>query len=141
MKPRLPLPGGAFAGSRREASAFPRSGVIATLRLEANFSSASIVCFLFFFAVFFVNQILLMAEDILSSKAQFKDVMLLLIYALPSVIAMSFPFASLVGALMAAGRLSSDNEMLAVMAAGIPRGAPSIPSSSWASSSRSYPSR
>jgi lipopolysaccharide export system permease protein len=33
---------------------------------------------------------------------------------------MSFPFASLVGALMAAGRLSSDNEMLAVMAAGIP---------------------
>ncbi|MGA2545672.1 MAG: LptF/LptG family permease [Rectinemataceae bacterium] len=78
------------------------------------------VCFLFFFAVFFVNQILLMAEDILSRKAQLRDVILLLFYALPSVIAMSFPFASLVGALMAAGRLSSDNEMLAVMAAGIP---------------------
>jgi lipopolysaccharide export system permease protein len=78
------------------------------------------VCFLFFFAVFFVNQILLMAEDILSRKAQLKDVALLLLYAMPSVIAMSFPFASLVGALMAAGRLSSDNEMLAAMAAGIP---------------------
>jgi lipopolysaccharide export system permease protein len=61
-----------------------------------------------------------MAEDILSRKAQLRDVLLLLIYAVPSVIAMSFPFASLVGALMAAGRLSSDNEMLAVMAAGIP---------------------
>ncbi len=78
------------------------------------------VCFLFFFAVFFVNQILLMAEDILSRKAPIKDVALLLVYAMPSVIAMSFPFASLVGALMAAGRLASDSEMLAVMAAGIP---------------------
>jgi lipopolysaccharide export system permease protein len=78
------------------------------------------VCFLFFFAVFFVNQILLMAEDILSKRAPLKDVLLLLVYAMPSVLAMSFPFASLVGALMAAGRLSSDNEVLALMAAGIP---------------------
>ena len=78
------------------------------------------VCFCFFFAVFFVNQILLMAEDILSRKAPVKDVALLLIYSMPSIIAMSFPFASLVGALMAAGRLSSDSEMLALMAAGIP---------------------
>jgi lipopolysaccharide export system permease protein len=78
------------------------------------------VCFFFFFAVFFVNQILLMAEDILSRKAPLKDVLLLLVYSMPSIIAMSFPFASLVGALMAAGRLSSDSEMLALMAAGIP---------------------
>ncbi len=78
------------------------------------------VCFLFFFAVFFVNQILLMAEDILSKKAPFRDVMLLLVYAMPSVIAMSFPFASLVGALMAVGRLASDNEILALMASGVP---------------------
>jgi lipopolysaccharide export system permease protein len=96
-----------------------RYGVIA-LYVSKEFLFGAIVCFLFFFAVFFVNQILLMAEDILSRKAPFKDVMLLLFYSLPSVIAMSFPFASLVGALMAAGRLSSDNEMLAIMAAGIP---------------------
>ncbi|HTX74069.1 MAG TPA: LptF/LptG family permease [Rectinemataceae bacterium] len=78
------------------------------------------VCFLFFFSVFFVNQILLMAEDILSKRAPLRDVLLLLLYATPSIIAISFPFASLVGALMAAGRLSSDNEVLAMMAAGIP---------------------
>ena len=88
--------------------------------VSREFFFGFVVCFLFFFAVFFVNQILLMAEDILSRKAPITDVILLLVYALPSVIAMSFPFASLVGALMAAGRLSSDNEMLAVMAAGIP---------------------
>lgn len=78
------------------------------------------VCFLFFFAVFFVNQMLLMAEEILSKKAPVKDVLLLLVYAMPSVVAMAFPFASLVGALMATGRMSSDNEFLALMAAGIP---------------------
>lgn len=87
--------------------------------VSKEFLFGFVVCFFFFFAVFFVNQILLMAEDILSKKAPLKDVILLLIYAMPSVIAMSFPFASLVGALMAAGRLSSDNEMLAAMAAGI----------------------
>jgi lipopolysaccharide export system permease protein len=88
--------------------------------VSREFLFGAIVCFLFFFSVFFVNQILLMAEDILSRKAPFRDVMLLLLYSLPSVIAMSFPFASLVGALMASGRLSSDSEMLAIMAAGIP---------------------
>jgi lipopolysaccharide export system permease protein len=88
--------------------------------VSREFLFCFLVCFLFFFAVFFVNQILLMAEEMLSRKAQLKDVALLLVYAMPSVIAMAFPFASLVGALMAAGRLSSDNEMLAIMAAGIP---------------------
>jgi lipopolysaccharide export system permease protein len=101
------------------ASARARFSVIG-FYVSREFLFGSIVCFLFFFAVFFFNQILLMAEDILSKKAPLRDVMLLLLYSLPSVIAMSFPFASLVGALMASGRLSSDNEMLAIMAAGIP---------------------
>ncbi|MEI6874045.1 MAG: LptF/LptG family permease [Spirochaetota bacterium] len=78
-----------------------------------------IVSFLFFFVVFFVNQLLLMAEDILSKKAPIRDVMLLLLYATPSVIAMSVPFASLVGALMASGRLASDSELLVLHASGV----------------------
>jgi lipopolysaccharide export system permease protein len=61
-----------------------------------------------------------MAEEILSKKAPLGEVLLLLLYSMPSVVAMSFPFASLVGALMAAGRMSSDNEFLAMMAGGIP---------------------
>jgi len=105
-------PGGKLQGRPRYATV---SGYVAR-----EFLWGGLVCFLFFFSVFFVNQILLMAEDILSRKAPFKDVMLLLLYSLPSVVAMSFPFASLVGALMTAGRLSSDSEMLAMMAAGIP---------------------
>jgi lipopolysaccharide export system permease protein len=106
-------------GGGRAYRGRPRYGVIAGY-VSREFLFGFFVCFLFFFAVFFVNQILLMAEDILSRKAHLKDVALLLVYAMPSVVAMSFPFASLVGALMAAGRLSSDNEMLAAMASGIP---------------------
>jgi lipopolysaccharide export system permease protein len=78
------------------------------------------VCFLFFFLIFFVNQILLMAEDILSKKAPLRDVLLLIIYAMPSIIATSAPFAALVGTLMGIGRLVSDREVLSMNALGVP---------------------
>lgn len=77
------------------------------------------VAFAFFFVVFFVNQILLMAEDILSRRAPLGQVLLLLLYSLPSIVAISAPFSSLGGALMAAGRLGADNEILAMAACGI----------------------
>ncbi len=79
-----------------------------------------LVCFLFFFLIFFVNQILLMAEDILSKKAPVKDVLLLILYSLPSIIATSSPFAALVGTLMGIGRLVSDREILSMNALGVP---------------------
>ncbi|CEM62852.1 YjgP/YjgQ family permease [Treponema phagedenis] len=77
------------------------------------------VCFLFFFFIFFVNNILLMAEDILSKHAPFKDVMLLMFYSLPMIIANSAPFAALVGTLMCIGRFFSDLEFLAMNALGV----------------------
>ena len=79
------------------------------------------VAFLFFFFIFFVNQMLLLAEDVLSKHVPFKDVLLLIIYSLPLIVSLSFPFGSLVGALMAVGRFSSDNEILAFQASGIPK--------------------
>ena len=78
-----------------------------------------IVCFFFFFFIFFVNQILLLAEHILSKKIPVKEVILLLVYFMPAMVSLSFPFASLVASLMTAGRLSSDNEILAFQASGI----------------------
>ena len=78
-----------------------------------------IVSFLFFFFIFFVNQMLLLAEDILSKHVPFTDVLLLIIYSLPLIVSLSFPFGSLVGALMTVGRFSSDNEILAFQASGI----------------------
>ncbi len=85
-----------------------------------EFFFSFIVSFLFFFFIFFINQLLLLAEDILSKHVAFTDVVLLIVYSLPAIVAISFPFASLVGSLMAVGRLSSDNEMLALQASGVP---------------------
>ena len=77
------------------------------------------VCFIFFFFIFFVNQILFLAEKILEKHVPFKDVFMLLVYFMPSMISLSFPFAALVACLMTVGRLSSDNEILAMQALGI----------------------
>lgn len=77
------------------------------------------VAFLFFFVIYFVNYILLMAEKILSKHVPFMDVLTLLICYLPQIIALSFPFSALVGSLMAIGRFSSDNEILAFRASGV----------------------
>jgi len=76
------------------------------------------ICFCFFFFVFFVNQILLLAREVLEKRVPFVQVMLLIVYSMPSIIAMSAPFASLVGTLMTVGRLSSDNEILVMLSSG-----------------------
>ncbi|MBQ9238275.1 MAG: LptF/LptG family permease [Treponema sp.] len=77
------------------------------------------VAFLFFFAIFFVNHFLLLAESILRQRVPVWDVIRLIVYALPFVIAQSAPFATLVGFLSCLGRLVSDNEVLIMRAAGI----------------------
>ncbi|MDR2481973.1 MAG: LptF/LptG family permease [Spirochaetaceae bacterium] len=77
------------------------------------------VSFLFFFFIFFVNQLLVMAKEILSKKVPFDQVALLVLYAIPSIIAMSAPFATLLGTLITIGRFSSDNEILVLLASGL----------------------
>ena len=76
------------------------------------------IAFIFFFMVFFVNQILLVAENILKKHVPVIDVMRLITYSLPMVIAQSAPFATLVGFLMCLGRLASENEILILRASG-----------------------
>lgn len=79
-----------------------------------------LVAFLFFFFIFFVNQILLLAEQILERNVPIRDVLLLVIYSLPVILSYTFPFSSLVGALMTLGQFSSMNEILAMQSSGIP---------------------
>ncbi len=87
--------------------------------ITKEFFFSFVVCFCFFFFIFFVNQILLLAEHILAKKIPVKEVLLLLVYFMPAMVSLSFPFATLVAALMTTGRLSSDNEILAFQASGI----------------------
>jgi lipopolysaccharide export system permease protein len=78
------------------------------------------VAFLFFFFIFFVNQLLLVAREILSKKVPVNQVILLVLYSLPAIVAMAAPFASMVGTLMSVGKLNSDNEILVMLSAGLP---------------------
>jgi len=78
-----------------------------------------LIAFFFFFFIFFVNQILLMAKEVLTKRVPFNQVALLILFSLPTVIAMSAPFASLVGTLMTVGRLTSDNEILVMLSSGL----------------------
>ena len=77
-----------------------------------------LVSFFFFFMIFFVNQILLTVESLLAKSAPFKDVMRIMFYSLPFIIAQSSPFATLVGFLMSLGGMMSSNEILIFRAAG-----------------------
>ena len=77
-----------------------------------------LVSFLFFFMIFFVNQILLTVENLLAKSAPFKDVVRIMWYSLPMIIAQSAPFATLVGFLMSLGGMMSNNEILIFRASG-----------------------
>jgi lipopolysaccharide export system permease protein len=85
--------------------------------LETLFSF--FIMFLFFFIIFFVNQLLVMAQEILTKRVPLRQVALLVLYALPAIIALAAPFASLVGTLVTVGRLSSDNEILVILSSGL----------------------
>jgi len=80
-----------------------------------------LVAFLFFFFIFFVNNLLLLIqnENILAKNIPIPEVLIIVVLKIPIVVLFAFPFGTLVGCLMAVARLSSDNEVLALRAAGL----------------------
>lgn len=60
-----------------------------------------------------------MAEQILAKRVPPFEVGLLIFYSMPSVIALTSPFATLIGTLLAANRMSAENEILAMEFLGI----------------------
>ena len=77
-----------------------------------------IVSFLFFFMIFFVNQILLDVERLLAQSAPFSSVVKIMFYSFPMIIAQSAPYATFVGFFMCLGGMMSNNEILIYRAAG-----------------------
>ena len=94
------------------------SGLL-TRYVAREFLLSVLVSFLFFFSIFFINVLLVTATDIMARQVPIGDVALLVLYSLPQIIHLSFPFATLLGALMALGRLRADRELVALQAAGI----------------------
>ena len=78
-----------------------------------------IVAFLFFFFIFFVNQILVLAQKILLKNVSMADVLLLVVFSIPQFLMYTMPFSSLASASMVIGNLSSQNEVLALRSCGI----------------------
>lgn len=89
--------------------------------IAGEFLFSFLVCFLFYFLIFVLNQLLLMAQNILAKGIPVTSVLLLVLYALPSIVTLAAPFATLTAALMAYGRFSSDNEIMAMRSAGFRR--------------------
>ncbi len=77
------------------------------------------VAFLFFFFIFFINQILLLVQKILMKNVDLLSVLQLVILAIPQFLLYTMPFSSLTAASMVIGDLSSSNEMLALRSVGI----------------------
>jgi lipopolysaccharide export system permease protein len=92
---------------------------IAGRYIVREFLLSFLVSFLFFFFIFVINVLLVRAEAILSKNVPLGDVMMLIIYSLPINILFTIPFSTLVGGLMAFGRLVKDNEVMAFRACGI----------------------
>ena len=78
-----------------------------------------VVAFLFFFFIFFVNQILVLAQRILLKSVRVSDVLLLVVFSIPQFLMYTMPFSSLASASMVIGNLSSQNEILAIRSSGI----------------------
>lgn len=95
-----------------------RSGLL-TRYVAREFLLSVLVSFLFFFSIFFINVLLVTATDIMAKQVPLGDVALLVLYSLPQIIHLAFPFATLLGALMALGRLRADRELIALQASGI----------------------
>ncbi|NQT58003.1 MAG: YjgP/YjgQ family permease [Bacteroidetes bacterium] len=87
--------------------------------ISKEYIFAFFVSFSFFFSIFFINQLLVIAKNILIANVDIIDVFRIILYSIPVILSFTFPFASLTGASMAIGQLASQNELLALRASGI----------------------
>lgn len=87
--------------------------------LFREFVLSFMVAFCIFFALFLVNELLVIALRMQKKDVPISTVFMFLIYSLPYVLSYTFPLATMVSCLMAVGRFHSDNEMLAMRASGI----------------------
>jgi lipopolysaccharide export system permease protein len=87
--------------------------------ISKEYIFAFFVSFSFFFAIFFINQLLVIAKNILIANVDIIDVFRIILYSIPVILSFTFPFASLTGASMTIGQFASQNELLALRASGI----------------------
>ena len=77
------------------------------------------VAFLFFFAIFFVNTILLLVQKILLKNISVSTMVEMVLLYMPQFLVYTFPFATLTSRSMVLGDMASSNELLAMKSLGI----------------------
>ena len=87
--------------------------------LFREFILSFMVAFFIFFALFLVNELLVIALRMQKKDVPVSTVFMFLLYSLPYVLSYTFLLSTMVSCLMAVGRFHSDNEMLAMRASGI----------------------
>lgn len=74
---------------------------------------------LVFTFVMLMNQILLLAETLITRDVPFVNIFLIIYYSLPALLVLTIPMSVLLGVLLGLGRLSSDSELTVMRASGI----------------------
>src|SRR3990170_6549133 len=74
---------------------------------------------LVFTFVMLMNQILVLAEILITRGVQFLMIFLIIFYLLPALTVLTIPMALLLGTLLGLGRLNSDSELTVMRASGI----------------------
>ena len=84
-----------------------------------EFLKSFFVAFLYFFAIFFVNKILLLVQKILLKNRSVSTMVEMVLLYMPQFLVYTFPFATLTSSSMVLGDMASSNELLAMKSLGI----------------------
>lgn len=98
-----------------------RSSKIITRYILKEFILSFLISFFLFFAIFLINQFLLLAKELLENRVPAGIVLKLLLYSVPLVLMLTCPFAVLGGVLMSISHFSKTDELMAVENSGISR--------------------
>ena len=73
---------------------------------------------MFFVAVFLINEMLVLGEELLSNRVPLRYVLRLIVFSVPLILTFAVPFGTLVAALLFVGDIRENLELLAMQAAG-----------------------
>lgn len=105
--------------SWRPARLWYRGQPIIMRYLLKELGKSQALSLLFLYIILLVNNLLVVAEDLLAKQVAWQDVLMLLIYLSPPALGWALPFSALIGTLMVMGRFNSQNEILAMRSVGI----------------------
>lgn len=84
-----------------------------------DFLKAFLLSFVFFFFIFFINQILFLVKRILLKEVEIDTIINLVVLSIPQYLIFTVPFSTLSASCVVIGNLGADNEILALKSVGI----------------------